>query len=60
MSIGHTLIFIATEHVLESQRLEDLCEFRASLVYRVSSSTAREHRETLLLHRMLRDWDTMA
>ena len=32
---------------LERQRQADFCEFKASLVYRVSSRIAKAHRETL-------------
>jgi hypothetical protein len=32
---------------LRRQRLVDLCEFKASLVYRASSRTARLYKETL-------------
>jgi hypothetical protein len=32
---------------LRRQRQEDLCEFKASLVYRASSRRAGLHRETL-------------
>jgi hypothetical protein len=33
---------------LDRQRLEDLCEFEASLVYRVSFRTARIHKKPCL------------